>query len=70
MKKEVKLQVTLDEANLILEGLGNLPFARVYGLVAKIQEQASGQLQKPANPGEDPQEVSLPAVAEDLSDGG
>ena len=42
--EEIKITVTIDEANLILEGLGLLPFAKVYGLVAKIQEQASGQL--------------------------
>lgn len=42
--QEIKLQVTIDEANLILEALGNLPFARVYGLIGKIQEQAGQQL--------------------------
>lgn len=42
--RELKLTVTIDEANLILEGLGQMPFARVYGLVAKLQEQASGQI--------------------------
>ena len=42
--KEITLKVTIDEANLILEGLGQLPFARVYGLVAKLQEQAARQL--------------------------
>ena len=42
---EIRLNVTIEDANLILEGLGLLPFARVFGLVAKIQEQASGQLE-------------------------
>ena len=42
--KELNLHVTVDEANLILEGLGTLPFAKVYALVASIQEQASQQL--------------------------
>jgi hypothetical protein len=42
--KTVNLQLSIDEANLILEALGNLPFSRVYALVAKIQEQASQQL--------------------------
>ena len=45
--KEINLQLTLEEANLVLEALGNLPFARVYGLIGKIQEQAGQQL-KPA----------------------
>ena len=38
------MKVTVDEANLILEGLGNLPFVRVYALIAKIQEQAGRQI--------------------------
>ncbi len=42
--KEVELKVTIDEANLVLEGLGQLAFARVYTLVAKLQEQAARQL--------------------------
>ena len=41
--QEISLKVTIDEANLILEGLGNLPFARVYALIAKLQEQAGQQ---------------------------
>jgi len=43
---EIELKVTIDEANLILEGLGQMPFARVYGLVAKLQEQAAQQLNR------------------------
>jgi hypothetical protein len=42
--KELNLRLTIEEANLVLEGLGNLPFAKVYALVAKIQGQASQQL--------------------------
>lgn len=42
--KELHLSVTVDEVNLILEGVGLLPFARVYALVAKMQQQASQQL--------------------------
>ncbi len=42
--KELTLTVSVDEANLILEALGNLPFAKVFGLVGKIQEQAQQQL--------------------------
>jgi hypothetical protein len=42
--RELELKVTIEEANLILEGLGNLAFARVYSLIAKIHEQAGQQL--------------------------
>jgi hypothetical protein len=47
--QEIKLSLTIEEANLVLEALGNLPFARVYALVAKIQEQAARSLE-PAQP--------------------
>ena len=42
--QEINLKLTVDEANLILEGLGSLPFAKVYALVARIQAQAAQQL--------------------------
>jgi hypothetical protein len=42
--KELVFKVSLEETNLILEGLGHLPFARVYALVEKVQQQASEQL--------------------------
>lgn len=52
--RELHLSVTVDEVNLILEGVGLLPFARVYALVAKVQQQASQQLGgKPAQEGPD-----------------
>jgi hypothetical protein len=41
---EITLQITVDEANLILEALGNLPFVRVYALIAKLQQQAREHL--------------------------
>jgi hypothetical protein len=43
-KSEIKLKLSLDEANLMLEALGNMPFVRVYALIAKVQEQAGLQL--------------------------
>ena len=44
----ISLQLTLDDVNLILEGIGELPFARVFGLVARIQGQAAEQLKAAA----------------------
>ena len=44
--QEINLKLTVDETNLILEGLGSLPFAKVYALVAKIQGQAAEQLDR------------------------
>lgn len=42
--QEITLKLSINEANLILEGLGELPFKKVYDLVSKIQQQASTQL--------------------------
>lgn len=57
--KEINFTVTVDEANLILEGVGVLPFARVYQLVGKLQEQAKRQLQgDPAGTGSEASAVA------------
>ena len=64
--KEITLTVTIDEANLILEGLGNLPFAKVFALVAKLQEQAKQQLGNAdqAAPASNEAESPMPAIKE------
>lgn len=38
------LTLTLDEVNTILSALGEQPYAKVFQLVQKIQQQASEQL--------------------------
>jgi hypothetical protein len=47
----ITLTLGLEETNLVLEALGQLPFARVYQLIAAVQEQAHRQLaeQQPAH---------------------
>ena len=45
---EITLRLTLDDINLILEGVGSLPFARVFALVSRIQTQAAEQLKAAA----------------------
>ena len=42
--QKISLTLTIDETNLLLEALGNLPFARVFALIGQIQEQARQQL--------------------------
>jgi len=42
--KNLKFTVTLDEANLILRALSQLPFQEVYELVGKLNQQANDQL--------------------------
>ena len=40
----IKLELALEEVNLVLKALGEQPFKDVYGLVDKIQQQAGTQL--------------------------
>lgn len=42
--QKLTFDLTVEEANLILEGLGKLPFERVFSLVNNIQEQANKQI--------------------------
>jgi hypothetical protein len=42
--QEINVSLSVDEVNLVLEALGNLPFTRVYMLIGKIQEQAARQI--------------------------
>ena len=53
---EIQLTLTLDEINKILASLGDRPYAEVFQLIIKIQQQAEGQLQ--------PQSAKDEAVAE------
>ncbi len=59
--KELVFKVSLEETNLILEGLGHLPFARVYALVEKFQQQAGEQLKGASRLGAAPDAEVAPA---------
>ena len=41
----MKLDLTVQEINLILQALGNAPYATVFELVQKIREQAQAQIE-------------------------
>lgn len=41
----MKLDLTVNEINLILQALGNAPYVQVFELVQKIREQAQSQAQ-------------------------
>ena len=41
----IQLSLTLEETNMVLEALGQLPYIKVYQLIGKIQQQAQEQLQ-------------------------
>jgi hypothetical protein len=46
----LRLELSVDDINLILEALGERPFKSVYGLVSRLQSQAQSQLQPEAPP--------------------
>ncbi len=41
---ELVLKISIEEANILLEGLGELAFKKSYALVNKIQQAAAVQL--------------------------
>jgi hypothetical protein len=46
----IKLELTVEEVNNILQGLGQLPYIQVASLVEKIKEQATPQVQSQQTP--------------------
>ena len=46
---EIRLTLTLEEVNSVLNALGTQPYAQVQPLIAKIQTQGSTQLQAAQN---------------------
>ena len=42
---KITLTITLEEVNALLDALGSQPFKQVHQLIAKIQSQATSQLQ-------------------------
>lgn len=40
----MKLELSVKEINVIMQALGNLPYASVFELVSKIREQVQPQL--------------------------
>ena len=43
----IKLELTVEEVNGILQALGNAPYAQVVALVEKIKQQAIPQVPAP-----------------------
>ena len=40
----INFQLTVEEANTIINALGRLPYIEVYDLIAKMQQQAKKQI--------------------------
>lgn len=43
----MKIELTINEINVIMQALGQMPYASVFELVTKIREQAQAQLAQP-----------------------
>jgi hypothetical protein len=39
----IQLHLTVEEVNVVLQSLGNLPFNQVFDLIGKIHDQANSQ---------------------------
>ena len=46
----IKLELTVEEINGVLQSLGNMPYAQVVALVEKIRAQATPQVQAQPTP--------------------
>lgn len=51
--KNIKLNLTFDEVNLVLKALGSLPFNQVYEVIGKIHDQANAQVYNNASDSDD-----------------
>jgi len=51
----IKLELSLDDCNLVLEALGQQPYIRVYALIARLQEQARRQVAAQQQQQQDPE---------------
>jgi len=44
----VKLEITINDVNVIMQALGNAPYVQVAELIQKIREQVQPQINQPA----------------------
>ena len=48
MNKTITFELTVDQANIVLESLSRMPYQAVAGLIAELQKQAASQIQPQA----------------------
>jgi len=48
MNKSITFELTVDQANIVLESLYKMPYQAVAGLIAELQKQAASQIQSQA----------------------
>ena len=44
----MKLEITINDVNVIMQALGNAPYVQVAELIQKIREQVQPQINQPA----------------------
>ena len=47
MREEIKITVTAEELQVIVNGLAALPYSQVAGLIPKLIQQATPEAEKP-----------------------
>lgn len=47
--QDITLTLSIQEANLVLQALGNAPYATVFELIEKIKAQAQAQISPPVS---------------------
>ncbi|NRB39374.1 MAG: hypothetical protein HRU20_13045 [Pseudomonadales bacterium] len=60
---KIQLNLSIDEVNIILEGLGQMPYVQVFNLVDVIQAQAAKTLEQQSAAQEGEHESSLASVS-------
>ena len=48
MNKSITFELTVDQANIVLESLYKMPYQAVAGLIAELQKQAASQIHSQA----------------------
>lgn len=51
----IKLELSIDEVNLIMNGLGNMSYVNVSALIDNIRTQVDPQLEQPKPAVDDPE---------------
>ena len=46
MEEKINIELDIEEINLLIEALSNLPFKKVYKVIEKLHIQANKQIKK------------------------
>ena len=48
MEQKINIELDIEEINILIEALSNLPFKKVYKIIEKLHLQANNQINKKA----------------------